>query len=88
MCGTFEFRGVQWRPQKWNQQQPDKTPKHQVCRRIDHGGSTPKALRVVRHGEDAYSNDEQMFDLIHEMRTRIITSPVFGGDRFWPRSSK
>ncbi|WP_179475102.1 fructose bisphosphate aldolase [Mycolicibacterium vinylchloridicum] len=45
------------------------------------GGSTPKALKLYGIAEDAYSNDEQMFDLVHEMRTRIITSPSFDGDR-------
>jgi len=45
------------------------------------GGSTPKALRLYGIPEDAYSGDEQMFDLVHEMRTRIITSPGFDGDR-------
>ena len=45
------------------------------------GGSTPKALRLYGIGEDAYSNDEEMFSVIHEMRTRIITSKSFGGDR-------
>ena len=45
------------------------------------GGSTPKALRLYGIEEDAYSGDEQMFDLIHEMRSRIVTSPAFGGDR-------
>ena len=45
------------------------------------GGSTPKALKLYGIEEDAYSGDEQMFDLVHEMRTRIITSPVFDADR-------
>lgn len=45
------------------------------------GGSTPKALRLYGIEEDAYSGDEQMFDLIHGMRSRIMTSPSFGGDR-------
>ena len=45
------------------------------------GGSTPKALRLYGVPESAYSNDEEMMDLIHEMRTRIITSPAFNGDR-------
>jgi len=45
------------------------------------GGSTPKALRLYGIDESAYSGDEQMFDLIHEMRTRMIKSPAFGGDR-------
>jgi len=45
------------------------------------GGSTPKALKLYGIGEDAYSNDDEMFAVVHAMRTRIITSPVFGGDR-------
>ncbi len=45
------------------------------------GGSTPKALRLYGINEDAFSNDEEMFNLVHEMRTRIITSPAFNGDR-------
>jgi fructose-bisphosphate aldolase class I len=45
------------------------------------GGSTPKALRLYGIEEDAYSGEEQMFDLIHEMRTRIMTSPAFTGER-------
>ena len=45
------------------------------------GGSTPKALKLYGIEEDAYTGDEQMFDLVHEMRSRIITSPAFDGDR-------
>jgi len=45
------------------------------------GGSTPKALRLYGVEEDQYSGDAEMFDLIHEMRSRIITSPSFDGDR-------
>jgi len=45
------------------------------------GGSTPKALRLYGIADDAYSGDEQMFDLVHQMRTRIITSPSFDGGR-------
>jgi fructose-bisphosphate aldolase class I len=45
------------------------------------GGSTPKALKLYGIGEDAYSNDDEMFRVVHEMRTRIITSPAFNGDR-------
>lgn len=41
------------------------------------GGSTPKALKIYGIGEDRYSNDDEMFSLVHEMRTRIITSPSF-----------
>jgi fructose-bisphosphate aldolase class I len=45
------------------------------------GGSTPKALKLYGVEEDAYDGEEEMFDRIHEMRTRIITSPSFTGDR-------
>lgn len=45
------------------------------------GGSTPKALKLYGLGEDSYSNEAEMFDRIHEMRTRIITSPAFDGRR-------
>lgn len=45
------------------------------------GGSTPKALRNYGIEEDQYSNDEEMFNLVHEMRTRIITSPVFTSEK-------
>ena len=45
------------------------------------GGSTPKALKLYGVGEDEYSNESEMFDRIHEMRSRIITSPSFNGDR-------
>jgi len=41
------------------------------------GGSTPKALQLYGISEDQYQNEEEMFNLIHEMRTRIITSPSF-----------
>jgi fructose-bisphosphate aldolase class I len=45
------------------------------------GGSTPKALQSYGIKENAWSNDEQMFALVHQMRARIITSPSFNGDR-------
>lgn len=45
------------------------------------GGSTPKALALYGVEPDAYSDDAQMYDLIHQMRRRIMTSPVFTGDR-------
>lgn len=44
------------------------------------GGSTPKALAAYGIPEDAYTNEDEMFDLVHEMRTRIITSPSFNSD--------
>ncbi len=45
------------------------------------GGSTPKALRQYGIEESEYSSEDEMFDLIHQMRTRIITSPAFTGDK-------
>jgi fructose-bisphosphate aldolase class I len=45
------------------------------------GGSTPKALKLYGLGDDAYSNEAEMFDRIHEMRRRIIASPAFDGSR-------
>jgi fructose-bisphosphate aldolase class I len=45
------------------------------------GGSTPKALGLYGVDESGYSNDAEMFDRMHEMRTRIITSPAFNGNR-------
>lgn len=45
------------------------------------GGSTPKALKLYGISEDAYTNDEQMFDLIHQMRERLMASPSFTGDK-------
>ena len=45
------------------------------------GGSTPGALKAYGIGEDAFANDEEMFGLIHQMRSRIITSPCFGNGK-------
>jgi fructose-bisphosphate aldolase class I len=45
------------------------------------GGSTPKALRIYGIEESEYSGDDAMFDLVHEMRTRIMTNESFNGDR-------
>src|SRR6185503_20658979 len=45
------------------------------------GGSTPHALRAYGIAEKTWSNDEEMFAIVHQMRTRIITSPRFTGDR-------
>jgi len=45
------------------------------------GGSTPKALKLYGVEEDAYDGEAEMFDRIHEMRSRIVTSPSFNGDR-------
>ncbi|MGH6694969.1 fructose bisphosphate aldolase [Sphingopyxis sp.] len=45
------------------------------------GGSTPKALKGYGIGEDAFSNDDEMFGLIHAMRSRIVTAPCFNGEK-------
>ena len=45
------------------------------------GGSTPKALKGYGIEADAFSNDEEMFALIHDMRSRIVTAPCFNGDK-------
>ncbi len=45
------------------------------------GGSTPKALKAYGVNEDAYANDTEMFDMVHAMRTRIITSPSFTSEK-------
>ena len=45
------------------------------------GGSTPKALKLYGVDESEYSNDKEMFELVHKMRERIVSSPAFNGDR-------
>jgi len=45
------------------------------------GGSTPKALGLYGVTEDAWSNDDEMFDVVHAMRSRIVTCPAFSGER-------
>ncbi len=45
------------------------------------GGSTPKALKLYGVEENTYSGEQQMMDLVHQMRSRIVTSPVFAGNR-------
>ena len=44
------------------------------------GGSTPRALKLYGIDENRYSSDDEMFDLVHAMRERIVTSPAFTGD--------
>src|SRR6202167_3752654 len=52
------------------------------CAALDQsGGSTPKALAEYGIGPDRYSSDAEMFDLVHAMRTRVLTSPAFDGSR-------
>ncbi len=66
-----------------NQQQLDKvrTGTGFIAALDQSGGSTPKALRLYGIEEDAYSGEDEMYDLIHAMRSRIMTSPAFTGDR-------
>jgi len=66
-----------------NQQQLEKVHSHDgfIAALDQSGGSTPKALRLYGIPESEYSGDDQMFDKVHEMRTRIITSKSFGGNR-------
>ena len=66
-----------------NQQQFDKVKSRQgfIAALDQSGGSTPKALRSYGVEDDEWSGDEEMFDRIHQMRTRIITSPEFTGDK-------
>ncbi len=58
-----------------------KTGKGFIAALDQSGGSTPKALALYGVDESAFANDAQMFDLVHQMRSRIITSPAFNGDR-------
>jgi fructose-bisphosphate aldolase class I len=66
-----------------NQEQFDKVKSRQgfIAALDQSGGSTPKALRAYGVEEHEYDGDVEMFDRIHEMRTRIMTSPAFTGDR-------
>ena len=66
-----------------NQEQLDKVRngKGFIAALDQSGGSTPKALKLYGIEADAYDGDTAMFDVIHQMRSRIITSPSFGGDR-------
>ena len=66
-----------------NQEQLDKLAKGRgfIAALDQSGGSTPKALKLYGIDESSYSGDDQMFDLVHAMRSRIVTSPAFGGQR-------
>lgn len=66
-----------------NQEQAEKIARGQgfIAALDQSGGSSPKALKLYGVGEDAYSGDDEMFDAIHAMRERIVTSPAFDGDR-------
>lgn len=66
-----------------NQKQLDKLRNNKgfIAALDQSGGSTPKALRLYGIGEDKYSSEEEMFDLVHKMRTRIIKSSSFSGEK-------
>lgn len=66
-----------------NQEQLDKVAKAQgfIAALDQSGGSTPRALKLYGIEESSYSGDEQMFDLVHAMRSRIVTSDAFDGRR-------
>ena len=66
---------------KEQQQRKIKTQPGFIAALDQSGGSTPKALRAYGIMEGTWSNDEEMFTLVHKMRARIITSPIFNGDR-------
>ena len=63
------------------QQQQMKTRPGFIAALDQSGGSTPKALSQYGIKDNAWSNDDEMFAIVHQMRTRIITSPSFTGER-------
>lgn len=71
------------RSQGFNEQQLQKMKTHPgfIAALDQSGGSTPNALRSYGIKEDAWSNENEMFAIVHQMRTRIITSPSFTGER-------
>jgi fructose-bisphosphate aldolase class I len=66
-----------------NEQQLQKIKSHPgfIAALDQSGGSTPKALALYGIKQDAWSNDDEMFAIVHQMRTRMITSPAFNGER-------
>ena len=58
-----------------------KTAKGFIAALDQSGGSTPKALKLYGIQENEYAGEDQMYALIHAMRSRIVTSPAFNGDR-------
>src|SRR3954469_25189716 len=68
-------------PVNEEQMQKMKTQPGFVAALDQSGGSTPKALAAYGINADAWSNEEEMFAIVHQMRARIMTSPSFNGDR-------
>ncbi|HEY7001577.1 MAG TPA: class I fructose-bisphosphate aldolase, partial [Candidatus Udaeobacter sp.] len=66
-----------------NEQQFQKMKSHPgfIAALDQSGGSTPKALALYGIKENAWSNEDEMFAIVHQMRTRMITSPAFNGER-------
>src|SRR6201981_4267039 len=66
-----------------NEQQLQKMKTHPgfIAALDQSGGSTPKALALYGIKEDAWANEDEMFAIVHQMRTRMITSPSFTGER-------
>src|ERR1700745_3285370 len=66
-----------------NEQQLQKMKSHPgfIAALDQSGGSTPKALALYGIKEGAWSNEDEMFEIVHQMRTRMITSPSFTGER-------
>src|SRR6267142_1867826 len=67
----------------FNEQQQQKMKTHPgfIAALDQSGGSTPSALRLYGIKEGAWSNEDEMLAIVHQMRTRIITSPSFTGER-------
>ena len=83
-----DIRQEFWRHAVWHHEAVDSAQADKVAHGLgfvaaldQSGGSTPKALRLYGIAEDSYSGDAQMFDIVHQMRTRIMTSPSFDGRR-------
>src|ERR1700750_1133172 len=66
-----------------NEQQLEKIKSHPgfIAALDQSGGSTPKALALYGIKEGTWSNEDEMFAIVHQMRTRMITSPAFNGER-------
>lgn len=77
--GTSTEKGFEGMDQKQAEQM--RSGKGFVAALDQSGGSTPKALRLYGIGDDRYSSEADMFDLIHEMRARIVRAPAFNGDK-------
>ena len=71
------------KPLNVNQDQLQKIKSHPgfIAALDQSGGSTPKALALYGIKENAWSNEDEMFAIVHQMRTRMITSPSFNGER-------